>query len=269
MMRAMSMSISASKSQVPPGTDPGAGAAAAGARVAVLDAERRRIATGIVTIGARLYAKGLIAAGDGNISARAGELVQDGDAASGLGLGLADASWWITASGTHKGFLDLDDVLEVDRSGAPRPGSAGARRPSSEWSLHAACYAERPDCGAVVHAHPPTAIALSLAGVSLEEPVLSEAALVLGSVPVAPYVTPTTAAVGETLRPFVRRANAVILAHHGALCLGRTLEEAWRRMETLEHTALVIWRARALGPVPALPHDEVARLRALAGRLGM
>jgi L-fuculose-phosphate aldolase len=244
MMRAMS--IPASSSRVPP------------------DAERRHIVARIVTIGARLYAKGLIAAGDGNISARAGGLGQDGDA-----VPTSTGSWWITASGTHKGFLDPDDVLEVDGSGAPRPGSAGARRPSSEWSLHAACYGERPDCGAVVHAHPPTAIALSLAGVSLEEPVLSEAALVLGSVPVAPYVTPTTAAVGETLRPFVRRANAVILAHHGALCLGRTLEEAWRRMETLEHTALVIWRARALGPVATLPHDEVARLRALAGRLGM
>jgi len=247
--------------------DAGAGATADPARVAALDAERRRVVARIVTIGARLYAKGLIAAGDGNISARAGGLGQDGNAAAASDS--AAWSWWITASGTHKGFLDPDDVLEVDRNGAPRPGGVGARRPSSEWSLHAACYAERADCGAVVHAHPPTAIALSLAGVSLEEPVLSEAALVLGSVPVAPYVTPTTAAVGETLRPFVRRANAVILAHHGALCLGRTLEEAWRRMETLEHTALVIWRARALGQVPTLPHEEVARLRALASRLGM
>jgi L-fuculose-phosphate aldolase len=267
MMRAMSRSTA--ESQSPPDDDAAANADASSARVAGLDAERRRIVTRIVTIGARLYAKGLIAAGDGNISARTGDLAQDGDPAVGPGSGFAAASFWITASGTHKGFLDPDDVLEVDRSGAPRSGSVGARRPSSEWSLHAACYAERPDCGAVVHAHPPTAIALSLAGVSLEEPVLSEAALVLGSVPVAPYVTPTTAAVGETLRPFVRGANAVMLAHHGALCLGRTLEEAWRRMETLEHTALVIWRARTLGPVQALPPDEVARLRALAGRLGM
>jgi L-fuculose-phosphate aldolase len=263
MMRAMSRSTAESESL------PHDDAAASSARGGVLDAERRRIVTRIVTIGARLYAKGLIAAGDGNISVRTGDLAQHEDAAGSGSPGFAAASFWITASGTHKGFLDPDDVLEVDRSGAPRPGSVGARRPSSEWSLHAACYAERPDCGAVVHAHPPTAIALSLAGVSLEEPVLSEAALVLGSVPVAPYVTPTTAAVGETLRPFVRRANAVILAHHGALCLGRTLEEAWRRMETLEHTALVIWRARTLGPVTALPPDEVARLRALAGRLGM
>jgi L-fuculose-phosphate aldolase len=214
----------------------------------------------IVTIGQRLYAKGLIAAGDGNISARLD------DEAHGSRPDTAPG-WLVTASGAHKGFLVADDVLEVDRAGRPR-GPRGGRLPSSEWSLHEACYSERPDCGAVVHAHPPTTIALSLAGVSLEDPVLSEAALVLGSVPVAPYVTPTTAAVGETLRPFVRRANAVILAHHGALCLGRTLEEAWRRMETLEHTALVIWRARTLGTVPVLPAAEVARLRALAERLG-
>lgn len=221
------------------------------------DTERGRI----VTVGARLYAKGLIAAGDGNISAR---VERPGGA----------PRWWITASGTHKGFLGLEDILAVDVDGTPQDtlGSAlrpSSHRPSSEWSLHAACYAERPDCGAVVHAHPPTVIALALAGVSLEDPVLSEAALVLGRVPVAPYATPTTAAVGETLRPFVRQANAVVLAHHGALCLGRTVDEAWRRMETLEHTALVIWRARVLGPVAALPAEEVARLRDLAGRLGM
>jgi L-fuculose-phosphate aldolase len=205
--------------------------------------------------GQRLYAKGLIAAGDGNLSVR-------------VDVG----RWMVTASGTHKGFLTDDDVLEVDAGGRLTPTSAaepGGRRPSSEWSLHASCYAERPDCGAVVHAHPPTTIALALAGVSMEDPVLSEAALTLGRVPVAPYVTPTTEAVGEILRPFVRTANAVILAHHGAVCLGRTLDEAWRRMETLEHTALVIWRARTLGAVAALPREEVVRLMALAATLDM
>lgn len=213
-----------------------------------------RLKQQIRLVGQRLYAKGLIAAGDGNVSVR-----------------LGPARWLITASGTHKGFLDDGDLLEVDAAGrrAPEEDPAAGPRPSSEWSLHAACYGERADCAAVVHAHPPTAVALALAGVSLEEPVLSEAALTLGRVPVAPYVTPTTDAVGEALRPFVRVANAVILAHHGAVCVGRTLDEAWRRMETLEHTALVIWRARALGPVRALPPEEVVRLRALAVTLGL
>ena len=138
--------------------------------------------------GQRLYAKGLIAAGDGNLSVR-----------------MSAERWLVTASGTHKGFLGDDDVLEVDAAGRHMPlgapGPSGGRRPSSEWSLHAACYAERPDCAAIVHAHPPTTIALALAGISMEEPVLSEAALTLGRVPVAPYATPTTEAVGETLRP--------------------------------------------------------------------
>lgn len=215
------------------------------------EAEARRA---IIEVGRRLYEKDIIAAGDGNISMR-------------IDVG----SILVTASGVHKGFLQPDDIIEVDVQGYPRgPEKEGAprRHPSSEWRMHELCYRERPDCAAVVHAHPPTAVALALAGVSLEDGYLSEACLTLGPVPVAPYVLPTTPEVAEALRPFVRRSQAVLMNHHGALCLGRTLDEAWRRMETLEHTAKVIHRARAFGPVPTLTADQVSRLDALAQKLG-
>ncbi len=204
----------------------------------------------IVEIGRRLYQKNLIAAGDGNISVK-----------------VAPDRILVTASGTHKGFLAPEDLVTVDLAGraiAPR-----GPRPSSELLMHTLCYAERAECGAVVHAHPPMAVALALAGVPLTDCVLSEACLALGEVPTAPYTTPTTDEVPRVLRDYVRRANAIVMARHGALTLGRSLDEAWRRMETLEHTARTIIAARALGPVTALPPGDARKLDAVANSFGI
>jgi L-fuculose-phosphate aldolase len=197
----------------------------------------------------RLYDKGLIAAGDGNVSCRLGE-----------------DRVLVTPTGFHKGFIQPQDLIVTDLQGHRKRGE---HQPSSEFMMHALCYAERPDVGAVVHAHPPLAVALALAGVSMSEPVLSEACLVLGPVLTAPYSTPTTDEVPRTLRPYIRQANAVIMHRHGALTMGRDLTEAWHRMETLEHSAKILHAAHALGPVPPIAPAEAERLEQLARRLGI
>ena len=135
--------------------------------------------------------------------------------------------------------------------------------------MHALIYAERRDVRAVVHAHPPFTVALALAGVSLTDCVLSETCLLLGPVPTAPYSTPTTNEVPESLRPYVRSANAIIMHRHGALTMGRTLDEAWQRMEAVEHSAKIIHAARAIGEVRPLPAPEASKLEQLATQLGI
>jgi L-fuculose-phosphate aldolase len=99
--------------------------------------------------------------------------------------------------------------------------------------------------------------------------VLPEPCLVLGAVPTAPYATPFSAEVAASIRPLVRQSNAIILDRHGALTLGRTLEEAYNRLETLEHAARILHAALALGPVAPLGREQVARLRDLARGLGL
>jgi L-fuculose-phosphate aldolase len=203
----------------------------------------------IVEICHRLYRQGMIAAGDGNVSAM-----------------LDDGRVLVTPTGMHKGFITEADLVVVDVHGKPLKGT---RKPSSEFLMHELVYVERPDCRAVVHAHPPVTVALALAGVTLAQCVLSETCLVLGAILTAPYSTPTTHEVPDTLRPYVRQANAVVLDRHGALTYGRTLEEAYNRMEAMEHASKITHGARVIGPLVPLPPVEVEKLEGIAQRFGI
>jgi L-fuculose-phosphate aldolase len=209
----------------------------------------REARAAVAEISRRMYARGLIAAGDGNVSMRLGKdrLV-------------------VTPSGLSKGFLTADDIIVTDLEGRR---ISGRGKPTSEIKMHTFAYAERPDAMAAVHAHPPITVALALAGVSMAQCVLSESCLVLGAVPTAAYATPSTDEVTAALRPLIAAANAIIMDRHGALTLGRTLEEAYNRMETLEHTARITHAARVLGPVPALPALDIEKLRAVARAFGL
>jgi L-fuculose-phosphate aldolase len=203
----------------------------------------------LVEVCHRLYRQGLIAAGDGNVSAR-----------------LDEDRVLVTPSGFHKGLLREADLVVTDLSGKLLRGE---RRPSSEFLMHELVYKERPEMRAVVHAHPPITVGLALAGVSLAQCVLSETCLVLGPILTAPYSTPTTDEVPRVLQPFVRQANAVVMDRHGALTYGRSLDEAFNRMEAMEHAAKITHAARVLGPVSPLAAPEVQKLQQLAQRLGI
>jgi L-fuculose-phosphate aldolase len=203
----------------------------------------------LVEICHRLYRQGMIAAGDGNVSAR-----------------IDDERVLVTPTGMHKGFITEADLVVVDVHGRLLKGT---RKPSSEFLMHELVYLERPDMRAVVHAHPPITVGLALAGVTLAQCVLSETCLVLGPILTAPYSTPTTHEVPTVLRPYVRQSNAVVMDRHGALTYGRDLDEAYNRMEAMEHASKITHAARALGPVSPLPPHEVDKLQALAQRLGI
>ena len=200
----------------------------------------------IVRVGKLLYDKGLIVATDGNVSAR------------------LDANRVLaTPSGLCKGFMEPEQLIVVDLDGN-RVGPANTAnrnlKPTSEMRMHLEAYRRRPDIGAVVHAHPVTSVALSIAGVSLAECVVPEAIVVLGLVPTTAYSTPASEENQRAISEVILGHDAIILQYHGTLTVGRTLMEAYLRLETLEHTAKIIALTRLLGGGPALPPEQVAKL---------
>lgn len=203
-----------------------------------LTAEQLRLE--IIEAGRLLHDKGLIVACQGNISVR------------------TDRGLLVTASGVSKGALTPSLVLDADIEGrASGPGL------SSEIHMHVAIYQRRPDVRAVVHAHPPAATAFAVAGVAPDSTVLAESVLLLGRVRFVPYAAPSTVALAEMVGEALLDGQAALLANHGAVTVGETLEQALNRMETLEHLARVTLLARVLGEPRRLAVDEVERLLAL------
>jgi L-fuculose-phosphate aldolase len=129
--------------------------------------------------------------------------------------------------------------------------------------MHLEVYRQRPDVNAVIHAHPPLAVAFSIAGVSLARCVLPEVVVTLGGIPTTDYATPGTTEVSESIRQTIRDYDAIILAHHGSLTVGKTLWEAYLRLEKVEHTAQITMAAQQLGRVQTLSPEAVAKLAAL------
>lgn len=209
--------------------------------------DERTLREQLVRVCRQLYAKELIVATDGNVSAR-------------LGMD----RFLTTPSGVCKGQLTPDMLVLVDAEGRALTGSL---KPSSEFGMHLAIYGVRPDAAAIVHAHPPTATAFSVAGVSLEPPILTEVVLTLGAIPTTPYATPGTPAVGEAVRSAAATHDAFILDHHGAVTLGRSLDEAYHRMETVEQTAKVHLVAQQLGGIRPLGASQVEALEEIRRKL--
>ena len=193
-----------------------------------------------------LYQRGYVVGHDGNLSLRLGE-----------------DRILITPSGVSKGRLEPDMLVVCDLEGRVL---SGARYPSSETAMHLLVYKERPDAGAVVHAHPPMATAFAIRRTPLKEPYLTETVSGLGEVPVAPFAMPSTQEVPESIRPFVAHHSAVLLANHGALAWGRDLWEAFDRMETVEQTAKIYAWVQLLGGGEALTQEQTQGLLALSGR---
>lgn len=213
----------------------------------------------IVEVGKRIYDLGLVAASDGNISVR-----------------VSRDRFLVTPSGSCLGELQPQEILYVDSkryvlAGQSRPGRVprGSHGPTSELPMHLAAYEERPDVGAVVHAHPVTATGLTIAGLSLADPILPEVVLHLGSIPTAEYATLATEEGAQTIRGLIRNHDALILDRHGTLTVGVDLVCAFRNLEKVEHCARVFLTAHQLGRVRTLPPEEVAKLEALRQELGL
>lgn len=194
----------------------------------------------ICEIGDRLYRFGHVVANDGNISHR-----------------IADDLIVTTPTGVCKGDMTPEMMVFVDLQGKVlSPG----KKPSSEILMHLFIYQQRPDIRAVVHAHPAHTTAFATAGIALDKCVLAEIVVTLGSIPVADYGTPSTQELPETLRPYIQNHEAILLANHGAVTLGRDLWEAYFKMERVEHYAKIIYLSRMLGGEKSLSREQVENL---------
>jgi L-fuculose-phosphate aldolase len=134
--------------------------------------------------------------------------------------------------------------------------------------MHRVIYQARPDINAVVHAHPPYATGFAVAGLSLSKAILSEVVLTLGCVPLATYGTPSTRELTDAIEPYLEFHDALLMANHGAVAYADTLEMAFNKLETLEHTCKISFIARALGNENTIPDRAVEKLFEIRERNG-
>jgi L-fuculose-phosphate aldolase len=163
----------------------------------------------------------------------------------------------ITPSGVPKGEMTLDAPIIMDMEGNKLEGDG---KPSSEGKLHIEVYRLRPDVDAVIHAHPPKCIAFTVAGIPIDTCLLPEVVVTIGAIPTSAYATPTTDEVPESIRPHIMKSDAVMLARHGSLTVGKCLKSAFKILEKMEHCATIAMYAKILGgPVP-FTEEELKKL---------
>ncbi|WP_330363844.1 class II aldolase/adducin family protein [Proteocatella sphenisci] len=204
----------------------------------------------IIEIGKRMYDKGFVASNDGNISCKVGPNII-----------------WTTPTGVSKGFMTPDMLVKMNFDGKVLMGKL---KPSSEVKMHIRVYNENPDVMAVTHAHPPVATSFAIAGISLDRAILPEAVVNLGSVPIAHYATPGSQDVPDSIAPYCKSHNAVLLANHGALSWGKDLTEAYHRLESLEYYATVLmYTGKIIGRANELSCNQVNELIDIREQLGI
>ena len=202
----------------------------------------------ICDIGRRIYAKGFAAANDGNITVK-----------------LNDREVLCTPTMESKGFLKPDDICKVDMAGNQ---IEGRKKRTSEILLHLELFKDDPTMAAVVHCHPPYATAFSIAGEDIPTCILPEVEIFLGVVPTAVYENPGGQEFAETIRPFVGKANTVVLKNHGTISWGRSLKEAYFRTEILDAYCRMLYLAKGLGRVQRISTEHVEGLLDLKETLG-
>jgi L-fuculose-phosphate aldolase len=207
-----------------------------------------RLREAICAVGRKLDLRGFVAASDGNISAR-----------------LRDGEFLCTPTLTSKGELAPADLCVVDADGRQL---AGPKARTSEILLHLSIYRHRPDVNAVVHAHPPHATALAVARVPVPDGLLPEVEFFLGPVPTSPYETPGTAKFADSIVPYLRRTNTLVLASHGTVSFGPNLRQAHHHTEILDAYCRILLLASQAGGAKPLGEERVRELLALKRQAG-
>ena len=205
----------------------------------------------ICEIGKRIYNRGMVAANDGNISVK-----------------LNDNEFLCTPTGVSKGFMTPEYICKVDADGNVIQAN-GNFKPSSEIKMHMRVYKQRPDVKSVVHAHPTFATSFAIAGIPLTQPIMPEAVIALGCVPIAEYGTPSTEEIPDAVEKYLQYYDAVLLANHGALAYSDSLLAAYHKMESLEFYAELLYKARMLGGPKELSEEQVQRLYEIRRQFGM
>lgn len=202
----------------------------------------------ICEIGRRLYNKGFAAANDGNITVR-----------------FSDNEVLCTPTMHSKGFLKPDDISIIDMTGKQ---ISGRKKRSSEALLHLEIYKNRPDVKSVVHCHPPHATAFAVAREPIPQCVLPEVEVFLGDVPITKYETPGGQAFADTIIPFVKKTNVIVLANHGTVSFGEDVERAYWWTEILDAYCRILMLAKQLGGVNYLNANESKELLELKDKWG-
>ncbi len=208
----------------------------------------RQLKEQMCEIGRRVYAKGFAAANDGNISFR-----------------LNEREILCTPTMVSKGFMKPEDLCKVDYEGKQL---AGTRKRSSEILLHLSVYKHRPDVNSVVHCHPPHATAFAVAHEPIPKCVLPEVEVFLGEVPIAVYETPGNQKFAETIVPYLKDCNTILLANHGTITFGPDLEKAYWNTEIIDAYCNILILSRQLGRVNYFSDNQTKELLELKKRLG-
>jgi len=194
----------------------------------------------IVVLGRALHDRGYVAAMDGNLSVR-----------------LDENRILSTPTSMCKGMLRASDLVIVDLDGRRL---AGSREVSSEIGMHLLIYRLRPDVEGVVHAHPPTATGFAAAGMALNQPLVCEVVMGLGSIPLARYGTPGTPELTDALAPLVPQYDAILMSNHGVVSYGVDLQHAYMKMEIVEHFAQIALVTHLLGRQRPLEGQDLEKL---------
>lgn len=203
----------------------------------------------IVYYSKKVHAEGLVSATDGNLSVR-----------------LDEHHVLITPSSLRKEDMYIEAPIVIDMNGEPVNDT---RRPSTEHKVHLEAYKQRPDVMAVIHAHPPKAIAFTIAEAPLDTCVLPEVVVTLGNVPIAPYAAPSTDALPASMRELIRHTDVLMLARHGSVTVGPDLGDAFKKLEKLEHNAEILIWARILGGAKPFSGAQITELQGLRDFYGI
>ena len=204
----------------------------------------------IIDIGQRMYVRNFVAANDGNISVKTG-----------------DSEVWATPTGVSKGYMKKKMLVKVDLDGNILEGTC---KPSSELKMHLRAYQENEEIRAVCHAHPPVCTCYAIAGIPLTAPVLAEAVITLGDVPIAPYAKLGSREVPEAVAPFCHTHNGILLANHGAVTWAEEPYAAWYRLESMEYYAnILLITEHILGRQNLLTDEQVGALLAMREKFGI
>jgi L-fuculose phosphate aldolase len=190
----------------------------------------------------KMWQLGWVASNDGNVSVK-----------------LEDGTFLVTPTGISKSYITPEKLLVITNDCSIVEGAPGYR-PSSEIKMHLRCYQDRDDVGAVVHAHPPAATAFAVAHLPMDRYTTIESVVTMGSVPLAPYATPSTSEVPESIAPYLQEHDVLLLENHGALAIACDLLTAYYRMETLELWAKTSIYAHILGGAKEISRENIDRL---------
>jgi L-fuculose-phosphate aldolase len=200
-------------------------------------------------VGRRIWLKGFCAGNEGNHSHRIGP-----------------DRFLCTPTGISKGNLKPDDLCVVDGKGKQ---ISGKRKRTSEMLMHLAIYDARPDVTCVIHSHPPHATAFAVAGVELPTCIHPEAEVFLGAVKTAKYVTPGDTRLGESLLPYIKDSNTIVLQNHGVVCFDVDLEQCYYKLEIVDAYARILILAKQVGSIRPLDGGEMKELLDLKAKFGM